>query len=163
MIRHNYTSRSLFPIPGVSGEMYVDTTTQRRYWWNEISHTYVEGFKFRINGVDIAEWIKANGIKWTRNDIDSSKAGRALSALMYRGRVAMKVKLEVSCVPLSQSQTRQLFQLIMPEFVTVEYVDPYYGPRTATFYSNNVPATYSVETEGGGILFGDISFPLVER
>lgn len=118
---------------------------------------------FRINGVDIMPFIKYKGIKWTRNDIDSANAGRTLSGLMNRGRVTMKVKLEISCRSLSQTEVQTLFNLIYPEYVTVEYVDPLFGPRSAQFYSNNVPGTFCMLKPDGTGWWDDISFPLVER
>lgn len=120
-------------------------------------------FFFQINGVDIAPLIAYKGIKWTRNDIDSAKAGRTLDGTMNRGRVTMKVKLEIKCIPMDKSQTTALLNLINPEYVNVHYIDPMYGERTVQFYSNNVPATVCVQDTDGNVLFDEISFPLVER
>lgn len=118
---------------------------------------------FRINGTDIMPLIAYKGIKWTRNDIDAAKAGRTLSGLMYRGRVTMKVKLNITCRSLSSTEVNMLFNLIYPEYVTVEYVDPLYGERMAQFYSNNVPGTFCLLKPDGTGWWDDISFPLVER
>ena len=46
---------------------------------------------------------------------------------------------------------------------TVEYVDPLFGPRSAQFYSNNVPGTFCMLKPDGTGWWDDISFPLVER
>ena len=118
----------------------------------------------RINGVDILPLVTKGGIKWTRNDIDSSNAGRTLDGTMHRGRVTTKDKLEVKCRPLTQSEVETLLRLINPEYVTVDYISPKSGPRTGVqFYSNNVPATlWFVDSDGVG-RWADISFPLVER
>ena len=123
----------------------------------------VEKFYFKIDGVDIAPFIAYKGIKWTRNDIDSANAGRTLSGLMNRGRVCMKVKLDVKCRPLKQSEASMLLKLINPEYVNVEYVDPLLGERNVQFYSNNVPATFCMQTDDGELYWDDMSFPLVER
>lgn len=120
-------------------------------------------FFFQIDGVDIAPLIAYKGIKWTRNDIDSANAGRMLDGTMNRGRVTMKVKLEIKCIPMDRSQTSALLNLINPEYVNVHYIDPMYGERTVQFYSNNVPATVCVQDTDGNLLFDEISFPLVER
>ena len=96
----------------------------------------------RINGTDILPLVAKGGIKWTRNDIDSANAGRTLDGTMHRGRVTTKVKLEVKCKPLLQSEVQALLTLIEPEYVTVDYIDPKVGARTGIqFYSNNVPAS----------------------
>lgn len=120
-------------------------------------------FFFKINNVDIAPLIAHKGIKWTRNDIDSANAGRNLAGTMNRGRVCTKVKLEIKCIPMNDSQIRTLLNLIYPEYVSVHYIDPQYGERMVQFYSNNVPATVCYQDTDGNILFDEVSFPLVER
>ena len=120
-------------------------------------------FHFCIDGVDFAKVIKTKGIKWTRNDIDSSNAGRNLSGTMNRGRVCTKVKLEVTCVPVPQPIANSILVLIHPEYINVHYVDPLLGERMVEFYSNNVPATFINQATDGTYMWTDISFPLVER
>ncbi len=115
------------------------------------------------NSYDIAKIVKEKGIKWTRNDIDSAKAGRNLKGTMNRGRVCQKVKMEVSCIPLAQPLTTKLLKLINPQYVKVHYVDPLLGERFVQFYSNNVPTTFSSQATDGSLLWSDLSFPLVER
>lgn len=137
--------------------MAVDITT------NETINFYDGKFHFVIDDVDIAKVIKAKGIKWTRNDIDSANAGRNLAGTMNRGRVCQKVKLEISCIDLEQSVVTPLLQLIDPEYVMVHYNDPKMGERLVQFYSNNVPATFCTQATDGSLLWSDISFPLVER
>lgn len=128
---------------------------------------------FRINGTDISKYIQEKGIKWTRNDIDSAKAGRNLAGTMNRGRVCTKVKMEIKLMPMKQyiSTTKpsgelditDILALIYPEYVMVDYVDPMYGARNVQFYSNNVPSTACTEDTDGNMLWDEISFPLVER
>ena len=118
---------------------------------------------FKIDGVDIAPLIARKGLKWTRNDIDSANAGRTLDGTMNRGRVCMKVKMEIKCIPLKLNQINTILKLINPEYVNVEYNDPLYGHRYATFYSNNVPSTFCFEGDDGEQYYDDLSFPLVER
>ena len=120
-------------------------------------------FHFCIDGVDFARVIKYKGIKWTRNDIDSSNAGRTLSGLMNRGRVTTKIKLEVTCLPVPQNVANTILMLVYPEYVKVHYVDPLFGERLVQFYSNNVPATFCIQATDDSLLWDEISFPLVER
>ena len=120
-------------------------------------------FYFEIGGVNIAPFIAYKGVKWTRNDIDSANAGRTLSGLMNRGRVCMKVKLDIKCRPLKQDEASMLLNLVYPEYVTVHYIDPLLGERTVQFYSNNVPATFCMQADDGELYWDDMSFPLVER
>ena len=120
-------------------------------------------FFFEIGGVDIAPYIAYKGIKWTRNDIDSANAGRTLNGLMNRGRVCMKVKLDIKLRPLKQEEATTILKLIDPEYVNVHYVDPLLGERNVQFYSNNVPATFCMQASDGELLWDEMSFPLVER
>lgn len=123
----------------------------------------IRKFFFEINGTNIAPYIAQKGLKWTRNDIDSAKAGRNLAGTMNRGRVVTKIKLEVKCAPLNQDQARMILNLIYPEYVTVHYVDPQLGERIVQFYSNNVPSTFNSQASDGSLLWDELSFPLVER
>lgn len=114
----------------------------------------------KIDGVDILRYVQQKGIKWQRNDIDSSYAGRTMDGKMHRSRITSKVRLDITCIPLSSEDARILLNAIYPEYVTVEYTDPMYGSVIKTMYSNNNPATY-IDTSTD--LWDGIQFPLIER
>lgn len=116
-----------------------------------------------INGTDITDWIAENGIKWTRNDLDGPNAGRTLSGLMIRDRVAIKIKLQITCKDLNGAQLNTLLNLIEPVFVSVTYEDPLYGNVTKTMYSNNNAATLGRVDTSGVRRWNSISFPLIEQ
>ncbi len=119
-------------------------------------------FTFSIDGVDIRPYIAEKGIQWSRNDIDGENAGRTLSGVMVRDRVATKMRLDVSCRPLLREEALMIQGLIAPEFVSVHYTDLLYGDVSKVFYSNNgsaVIASAYDDTE----LIEDITFPLVEK
>ena len=120
-------------------------------------------FHFVIADYDIAKIIKFKGIKWTRNDIDSANAGRTLDGDMNRGRVCQKIKMEISCIDVTQPTAVKLLNIINPEYVVVHYFDPLFGERIVQFYSNNVPATFCGQATDESLLWCDLSFPLVER
>lgn len=90
-----------------------------------------------IDGTDITDYIAYQGVKWTRADIDGPSAGRTLSGLMIRDRVATKIRLDITCRPLLYPELQTLLNLIYPEFVTVQYDDPMLGFVTKTMYANN--------------------------
>lgn len=114
----------------------------------------------RVNGVDITRFVAQRGIKWQRNDIDGENAGRTLDGKMHRDRITSKVRLDVSCLPLSTEDVKTVLNAIYPEYVEVTYTDPMYGLITKTMYSNNNPATYiNTKTD----LWEGIAFPLIER
>lgn len=118
---------------------------------------------FTVDGVDMLPYIAENGLKWQRNDIDSADAGRAMNAFMYRGRVAVKIRLDITCRSLYTNEARTVLNAIFPEYVTVTYDDPLFGERTVQMYSNNVPATEATIYPDGEALWNDITFPLIER
>lgn len=116
----------------------------------------------KINNVDIVPYIAFGGVKWQRNDVDDPDTGRDMSGRMHRGRVATKIRLDITCHIMNGSDLNTILNLIYPEYVAVEYDDPMYGRRTATMYSNNNPATYCMLKPDGTEYWTDITFPLVE-
>ena len=120
-------------------------------------------FVFEIGGADISSFIAEDGITWTRNDIDGPNAGRTINGKMIRDRVATKIRLDVTCRPLKQSEASTVLTSIMPEFVTVHYIDPVDGEVTRTMYSNNNPAVVSTVFDDGTVRFTGITFPLIEQ
>ena len=121
-------------------------------------------FRLLVNGTDLTPYIAFKGVKWTRNDVDSPDTGRTLDAVMHRGRVASKIRLDISCKPLTDSEASTVLNAIYPEYVTVQYTDPQAGGLvTRTMYSNNNPASYLLNREGEEDLWDGITFPLVER
>ena len=119
-----------------------------------------------INGTNITPLIAYQGVQWKRNDIDGPNAGRTLSGLMIRDRVATKIRLDITCTPLTLEQVRTLLNLIYPEFVTVMYDDPMQGIVTKVMYSNNNGAQFlkkQPDEIGGAEYWDNITFPLIER
>ena len=120
-------------------------------------------FRFRVNGVDLLPYVAENGIRWTRFDVEAPDTGRTLDGVMHRGRVAKKVRLDITCRPLLSSEAAIVLAAIEPEYVTVQYVDPMDGLALKTMYSNNIPVTCAMAYEDGDAVWRDLSFPLVER
>ena len=134
----------------------------------------------KINGTDITDYIAYGGVKWSRNDIDGPNAGRSMSGLMIRDRVATKIRLDITCRPLKDSELSVLLNLLLPEFISVTYEDPMYGTVTKTMYANNNSAQFLIQKrfqkpESWFICHPDedppdpyeywnnVTFPLVER
>lgn len=113
--------------------------------------------------IDITPYIAWKGLSFSRNDVDAPDAGRDMSGLMHRGRVAVKEKMNVQTITLTKSQSAALQTLLYPESIQVR-VNPY--PRTnaqytMTMYTNNVKTTHVVTTKSGDEL-QSLSFPLIE-
>lgn len=116
-----------------------------------------------VNNVDIIPYIARGGIKWQRSDIDSPDTGRTLDGLMHRGRIATKIRMDITCRPLTASELSIVLNAIYPEYVTVRYDDPMQGAVTKTMYSNNNPASFLIIQENGTEMWTDITFPLIEQ
>ena len=117
----------------------------------------------KINGVDFMPFIAKQGVKWQRNDIDAPNSGRTMDGMMQRGRVATKIRLDITCRPLTAEEARLVLNTILPEYVTVDYYDPMSGERYGvTMYSNNNPASFLIEKPEDDWWRG-ITFPLIER
>lgn len=114
----------------------------------------------RIDGVDMMPYIRQKGIKWTRSDLDGPNAGRTMDGTMYRDRITEKVRLDITCLPLTAEEAALVLNAIYPEYIQVEYTDPMEGVVTKTMYANNIPATY-IDTSTD--LWEGIVFPLIER
>ena len=115
-----------------------------------------------VDGINILPYVAHQGLKWQRNDLDSADAGRTMDGVMHRGRVATKIRLDVTCRPLKSEETSIVLNAIYPEYVTVEYTDPMLGLVTKQMYSNNTPASHMVIQADGVEWWQDIVFPLIE-
>lgn len=115
-----------------------------------------------LGWVDITPFIKYQGVEGTRNDVDGPNAGRVIeNALMYRDRLATKIKFQITTIPLKMSTAVMIENLLMPEFFTIR-TDYFEGsPKQYTVYSNNVSKTYVINKEYGELV--KLSFPIVER
>lgn len=120
-----------------------------------------------IGGVDMTPYIAYKGIKWQRADVDSAQATRTLDGSLQRARVATKVRLDITCKPLTATQAATVLTAIKPEWVTVNYTDPMDGARTnVVMYSNNNPASYLMQKTSGNTTteyWDGITFPLIEK
>lgn len=120
-------------------------------------------FYLKIDGTDVTDYIANGGVQWQRSDVDGEGAGRDLTGDLRRNRVATKRRLDITCRPLTSTEAQTLLTAIMPEWVTVEYLDPQAGAVTRTMYSNNNPATYLMRQSDGTEWWQGITFPLIER
>ena len=111
---------------------------------------------------DITDFIAFGGLKWERSDIDSPDAGRTLDGVMHRGRVATKIRLDITCRPLRLTELNTVLNLILPEYIYVTYDDPMDGRVTRKMYSNNNPASYCILKRDGTEWWNGITFPLIE-
>lgn len=117
----------------------------------------------QIDGLDITPYVAFGGLQWQREDLEGPDAGRDLTGTLRRNRLTTKVRLDVTCRPLTGSEASTLLTAILPEYVLVTYFDPQEGKTvTKRMYSDNNPATFALRQEDGTELWSGISFPLTE-
>ena len=120
-------------------------------------------FRFSVNGISLVNYLAEDGIRWTRFDVEAPDTGRTLDGVMHRGRVVSKVRLDITCRPLTSDEAMIVLQAILPEFVTVRYIDPQNGSVTKTMYSNNIPTICATVNQDGTCVWKGLTFPLIER
>ena len=109
--------------------------------------------------------MKSQSIKLSivLSDIDAPNTGRSMDATMHRARVASKMRLDVTCRPLTTTEVSTVLRAIYPEWVTVVYTDPRTGSNVSkTMYSNNRKASFLMHKSDHDLWMVE-SFPLVER
>lgn len=118
---------------------------------------------FKVGDKDLTSLLVEGGLKWSRNDIDSELTKRSkLTAKMYRKRLAVKRKLSVSCRRMTTAEVKELNQAILPEKISVTYLDPLEGQVvTKDFYGSSVDATTQI-TMGDEVYWDGVSFNIIE-
>ena len=113
--------------------------------------------KVVISGQDITDFIANGGLQWSRNDIDGPNAGRALDGTMYRDRVAVKKRYDITLKPVTTLEKNTVLALIEPEFYQAEI-----DGETFEAYTSSVPAQYLMKINGKEYWTG-IKFAVIER
>lgn len=117
---------------------------------------------FKIGGQDFTPLLLEGGIKWSRNDIDGSNAGRTQDGVMHRDRVDSKAKLELSIRRVTTEQFMALNAALAPQYIDVTYLDPREGVVTRTFYGSSVSSSI-MRVSGGKTYWTGTTFNLIER
>ena len=118
--------------------------------------------------IDLTPYIALGGLKWSRNDVEASSAGRTQDGIMHRARVSLKIRLDCKCRPLLLEEAHTVLAAIKPEWLDVVYLDPQDGAlrggvsNPVKMYSNNIPATF-LFMRGGKNYWEGIDFPLIEE
>jgi hypothetical protein len=117
-----------------------------------------------INGHDYAPYIEELNI--SRNDLDADGSGRDVqTGLMYRTRIATKMKVDVKMLRLKQTIHKQLLGDIAEPFYNATVIDPTTGSQTTKkFYTSSVPFGAQRYDKTTGMPYYDgMSFSLTER
>ena len=117
-----------------------------------------------INGHDYAALVES--LELSRNDLDADGSGRDVqTGLMYRTRVATKLKAEVKMLRLQQAQMQQLAADISPQFYDATVLDPDTGATvTKTFYTATRPyGAQRFNRETGAPFYDGVAFSMTEQ
>lgn len=121
------------------------------------NNTYANG-----SWVDIVPYIGFGGITYTRNDVDGPNAGRALTGMMIRDRVATKAKWEINLLGyIDHALAYAIMELVYPETFYVRTDLPTGVVKQYYVYSNNIPVTYALNAPPFEYWSG-VKIPIVE-
>ena len=117
-----------------------------------------------INGHDYAALVEE--LNLTNNDLDAEGSGRDVqTGLMYRTRIAAKLKAEVRMLRLQQPQLQRLMADIAGTFYSATVVDPTTGAQvTKSFYTSERPfGAQRLNRETGEPYYDGVTFSMIER
>lgn len=117
-----------------------------------------------INGHDYAPLVES--LEISRNDLDADGSGRDVqTGLMYRTRIASKMKVEVKLLRLKQDKMQQLASDISGTYYNATVVDPSTGAQVQkSFYTSTVPfGAQRYNRETGAPYYDGVSFSMTER
>lgn len=112
---------------------------------------------------DITPYIAAEGLKWSRNDIDAQNSGRdTQDGLMHRKRVSQKIRLDITCRPLTVTELNTLLAAIDPQWLKVKFYNPLSNTTVEKkMYTSTVPAAFLFD-DGVRQYWTGVEFPLIE-
>lgn len=119
---------------------------------------------FIINGHDYTQYIAEEGLKPSRNDLDKDGSGRnILNGLMYRTRIATKLKYSVSFLRLPADILRQLETDMDALYIEITLLEAKSNRQvTRTYYTSTI--NEGVQRAINGETFYDgVAFDITER
>ena len=118
----------------------------------------------KINGTEIAGYIKVDGFEWQRNDIDGSGAGRSVTGKAIRDLIATKIRLDCTCRELTGTERTTLEGLLFAaEFLTVTCDDSIFRGSSRKMYCSAMTGGFSRRKSNGTEYWKSVKFVLVEQ
>ena len=123
------------------------------------------------NFVELTPYIAYQGVKWSLNGVEAASTGRTQDSILHLDRVGAKVRLDISCRPLSADDMKTVLQAIIDRahiktkvWLRVKYFDPWYGGiHEAKMYTNNISAQFLKMNADGTSYWQGLQFPFVEQ
>lgn len=134
--------------------MSIEFTLELAKWGTEDYH-------------DVTPYLKDQGFKWSRNDVDAPGSGRdTQDALMHRKRVAIKQRYDLTCKPLTQYELSTLLTLIKGDsdgWMAARAYDPETMTKVVKkMYISTVPATFFYD-DGLQQYWTGVAFNMIEQ
>lgn len=107
-----------------------------------------------INGFDFEPYLAMNGVKYTRNDVDSDAAGEVANGTFRRDRVIIRPTLDITLkdIDVNDESLHLIMKALDPQWLTVQYHDARRPPgkqyEIAEFYTNNITWTLRTNLKG---------------
>lgn len=121
---------------------------------------------FKINGNDYTRYLADDGLKPTKNDLDSDGSGRnLLDGLMYRSRIATKDKWTVTFLRLDESVIQKLYADMYADqnYVSVTMLDAKTNRYLEkTYYCSTINEGVQ-RYVGGRTVYDGVTFNITER
>ena len=121
---------------------------------------------FQLNGHDYTKYLAEEGLKPTKNDLDSDGSGRnLLDGLMYRSRIATKAKWTVSFNRLDEAVMQQLESDLYAtdNYISVTMLDAKQNRYvTRSYYCSTVDEGVQ-RYIGGRTVYDGVTFNITER
>ena len=119
---------------------------------------------FKIGEHDYTKYIADEGLQPSRNDLDAEGGGRdILNGLMYRSRIATKLKWTVSFLRLDEGIMAQLLADMDADFVQITMLEAKANRHiTRTYYCSTINEGVQ-RYIGGKTVYDGVTFNLIER
>lgn len=108
-------------------------------------------YKKRIymNGDDVTEWFTPSGMIVTYDKIQGDNGGTFLSGDREEDILAWKATVQLTCMPLTESEQAKLYQKVMVADPTLRFFDPMTGDyRTIHYMASFSENTYRGKAAG---------------
>ncbi len=112
---------------------------------------------------NLCPYILAEELKWKLTDADSENAGRTMDVYAHRDRLAQKIRLDIVLRPISLFDLRFICKILHEEFFLFRWDDPERGIIEGEAYKSEISGHPVAVYDDGTEIWGDVSFPIVER
>ena len=118
-------------------------------------------YPFKVNNVDMPCPSK---FEISYQDVSAADSGRVESALMYKNRVAQKVKISLEWLGVSDANAATILTAFDPEYVDVTFHDAKTNAvTTKNFYTGDRKGATYWWNDDGDFTFSTIAFDIIER